>query len=143
MSDPITSISPASSVAGAEPMLEARFRALAGNAKPTAEELKKVARDFEGVFLEKLLQEMQNTIPDSGMFSGAGMKQIKSMFWSFLADQVAQNGGIGLAQSLYRDLCVSAGVDPAGAAGNSTPRRQVAKFIEAASETNSPTELKP
>jgi len=135
MSDPITGISPIS-VAGAEPLLQARFRSLEGKAKPTAEQLKKVAQDFEGVLLEKLLQEMQKTIPDSGMFSSAGMKQIQSMFWSFLSEQVAQNGGIGLARSLYRDLCQSTGVNPAGAVKTLSPSQShVAKYLDAAEPT--------
>jgi Rod binding domain-containing protein len=142
MSDPITSISPISA-AGAEPLLLARFRSLEGPAKPTPEQLKKVAQDFEGILLEKLLQEMQNTIPDSGMFSSAGMKQIQSMFWSFLSEQVTQNGGIGLAQNLYRDLCRSAGVDPAGAVKDVSPSRShLTKYLDAAAEPTARMELK-
>jgi flagellar protein FlgJ len=130
-------------MAKAEPLLQARFHSLQGPNKPTSEQLKQVAQDFEGVLLEKLMQEMQNTIPDSGMFSGPGMKQIQGMFWSFLSEQVAQNGGIGLADSLYRDLCLSAGVDPeAGAKHVAPPRQTVTKYLDTMSEPTARMELK-
>lgn len=142
MSDSITGISSMPAAANTEPLLQARFRALDGSAKTTPEQLKKVARDFEGVLIEKLMQEMQNTIPESELFSSAGMKQIQSMFWSFLSDQVAQNGGIGLAQNLYRDLCRSVGVNPEEATAGAAARNQVAKFVQTAVETTPQTELK-
>lgn len=135
MSDPIPAISDTTSVTGFEPLLTARFGSLQGTTRPTAAQLKKVAQDFEGVLLEKLMQEMQNTVPDAGMFNSAGRKQIQGMFWSFLSQKVAEGGGIGLARSLYRDLCLSAGVDPAGTTDATPPsRKHAAKFMDTATE---------
>jgi len=90
------------------------------------------------------MQEMQKTGPESELFSGAGMEQIQSMFWSFLSEEVSRNGGIGLAQSLYRDLCRSAGVNPdqAAAAGTAATRTRGAKFVQTASETTPQAERK-
>ncbi len=125
-------------------MLQARFHALKSTDQATPEQLKNVAQDFEGVLIEKLMQEMQKTVPESELFSGAGMEQIQSMFWSFLSEEVSRNGGIGLAQSLYRDLCRSAGVNPdqAAAAGTAATRTRVAKFVQTASETTPQAERK-
>ncbi len=143
MSDSITSISTVPATIGADPMLQARFRALKSTDNATPEQLKKVAQDFEGVLIEKLMQEMKKTIPESEMFSGAGMEQIQDMFWSFLSEEVSQNGGIGLAQGLYRDLCRSAGVNPNEAAAVTPATRSlVGKFVQTETETNPRMERK-
>jgi len=81
----------------------------ASRAKPVAkgDDVKKVeelARDFEGVLLNKLMDEMQKTIPDSGLLSSPATKQMKGMFWMFLSQSLADNGGIGLAKQLTQDF---------------------------------------
>lgn len=58
------------------------------------------AKDFESVLLNQLMQEMSRTIPESGLVNSGTSKQIQSMFWSFLAEEVADNGGMGL----WRDI---------------------------------------
>ena len=66
--------------------------------------VEKLAKDFEGVLLNKLMDEMQKTIPDSGLLSSPATKQMKGMFWMFLSQSLADNGGIGLAKQLTRDF---------------------------------------
>lgn len=88
--------------------------------KPTAEagklaeakKLKELANDFESVMVHKLMQEMQNSIPESGLFNDSATKQYQSMFWMFLSKQVSGQGGIGLADQLYKDFCKHADIDP-------------------------------
>ena len=63
-------------------------------------DMEQAAKDFESVLLHQLMQEMSRTIPDSELTSSGVSKQIKSIFWSFLAEGVADNGGIGL----WRDI---------------------------------------
>ena len=69
-------------------------------ATQTAAQTEKAAKDFEAVLLTKVLQEMDKTIPKSGLFDSQSMTQVQSMFWSFLAEEVADNGGMGL----WRDI---------------------------------------
>ncbi len=81
----------------------------ASRAKPVAKgddvkKVEKLARDFEGVLLNKLMDEMQKTIPDSGLLSSPATKQMKGMFWMFLSQSLADNGGIGLAKQLTQDF---------------------------------------
>ena len=64
------------------------------------EDMVQAAKDFESVLLNQLMQEMSRTIPESGLVNSGPSKQIQSMFWSFLAEEVADNGGIGL----WRDI---------------------------------------
>ena len=100
MSDFATSFNPATLPLGPA---NARIQQLL-DASPvgveTPEDMSKAARDFESVLLNQLMQEMSRTIPESGLVNSGTSKQIQSMFWSFLAEEVADNGGMGL----WRDI---------------------------------------
>lgn len=65
---------------------------------------KKAARDFESVFIAKLLDEMKNTIGDWGLEKDAASKQVEGIFWLYLAREVAENGGLGMAKDIYSFL---------------------------------------
>ena len=70
----------------------------------SAAETEKAAKDFESVLLSKVLQEMDKTIPRSGLLEGGSMEQVRSMFWSFLARDMADKGGFGLWKQLQKDM---------------------------------------
>ena len=76
------------------------------------EKLKKVARDFESVFIHELLKRMEDTIPESEM-EDQSSKQIKGMYWSYMAEAVADRGGFGLWKNIY-DAMVTTGSGAAG-----------------------------
>ena len=78
-----------------------------------AARLKKVANDFESVFLHKLMEEMQKTVPESGLLEDTGSEQVRSMFWFNLAQDISQRGGLGLGQELYRQMQSSQAQAPA------------------------------
>ena len=65
---------------------------------------KQVARDFESVFIAKLLDEMKNTIGEWGLEKDAASRQFEGIFWLYLARDVADNGGLGMAKDIYRFL---------------------------------------
>ena len=65
---------------------------------------KQVAKDFESVFIAKLLDEMKNTIGDWGFEEDAASKQTEGIFWLYLARDLADNGGLGMAKDIYRFL---------------------------------------
>lgn len=67
-----------------------------------ADGMVEAARDFESVLLQKLMEAMSRTIPESGLVNSGTSKQIQSMFWSFLAEEVADNGGLGLWRDIQR-----------------------------------------
>jgi len=67
------------------------------------EQRRKVARDFEGVLIHQILDNMSNTIPESED-EDSSTEHIKGMFWSFLADAVAENGGFGLWRQIYESM---------------------------------------
>ena len=70
----------------------------------TAAQTEKAAKDFESILLSKVLEEMDKTIPRSGLLEGGSMKQVRSMFWSFLARDMADKGGFGLWKQLQQDM---------------------------------------
>lgn len=65
---------------------------------------KKAARDFESILLNKVMEEMQNTVPDSGLLDGAMTKQVQGMFWFYLSQDVASKGGAGMWKQLYQQM---------------------------------------
>ena len=70
---------------------------------------KQVAKDFESVFISKLLDEMKNTIGDWGFERDGASQQIHGIFWLYLARDVANKGGFGLWKDIYNLLTSSEG----------------------------------
>jgi Rod binding domain-containing protein len=67
-------------------------------------EKKRFAKDFESVFINKLLDEMKNTIGDWGFEKDGVSKQVEGIFWLYLARDIADNGGFGMWKNIYRFL---------------------------------------
>jgi Rod binding domain-containing protein len=65
---------------------------------------KQVARDFESILLNKLLDEMKNTIGGWGFDEDGPCQQIQGIFWLYLARDMANNGGFGLWKDIYQFL---------------------------------------
>ncbi|MFQ6034911.1 MAG: hypothetical protein ACE5NM_03560 [Sedimentisphaerales bacterium] len=63
-----------------------------------------VAKDFESVLLNKLLDEMKNTIGDWGFEKDGVSKQVQGIFWLYLAQDIANKGGFGLWKEIYKFL---------------------------------------
>lgn len=63
--------------------------------------LRKVAQDFEAIFMGQLVQVMGKTLPEGSMASG-GMANM--MFDQVMGEALSAGGGIGLADIIYRDL---------------------------------------
>ena len=75
--------------------------------------LKKACKDFEGLLLNQMLEVMRKSVPKDGIFSGGYAEKVfQSMQDEKLTEQLAQSGGLGLADELYAQLSrqVSAGV---------------------------------
>lgn len=65
---------------------------------------RKVAKDFESVFLHKLMEEMSRTVSQDGLFGGADTEQIQGLFWLELSKEMANKGGLGLWRQLERQI---------------------------------------
>jgi len=73
--------------------------------KPDAEarmqKLTKVAKQFEGVLLSTLLQEVQKgTLDPSEAGLGAGSDTLRSLGTEAVAEAIAQKGGLGIARMI-------------------------------------------
>jgi len=64
--------------------------------------LQRAAKEFESILLQKVMEEMRGTVIDSGLLEDSTSKQFEGMFWDFLAQNVAEQGGLGLWKELYQ-----------------------------------------
>jgi Rod binding domain-containing protein len=83
------------------------------------EEKEQIAKDFESVLLQKLFDEVKNTIGDWGFEKDAVSEQVQGMFWLYLARHIADNGGFGMWKDIYQFLTTS---DQTNTAGDSLDR---------------------
>ncbi len=91
---PATSAENASALAGAPRLSPTR---------PAGDDaaLRQAAKDFESVLLEKMLSSMGETVLHSGLLDSPATKQTEGMFWSYLARDLADKGGLGLWRDIY------------------------------------------
>ena len=66
------------------------------------EKKKQIAKDFESVLLSKIFDEMKNTVVDWDSEEDGASEQIQGIFWLHLARDVADNGGLGLWEDIYK-----------------------------------------
>ena len=65
----------------------------------------KAAKDFEGLLIYKLLDEVKKTIPESGLLGGgAQTRQMQDIFWHYLSDELANQGGFGMWKQIYGQI---------------------------------------
>jgi len=80
------------------------------------ERKKQIAKDFESVLLNKMLDQMKNTIGNWGFEKDGPSEQVQGIFWMYLARDMANNGGIGLWKDIHQFLTDT---DKTNAAGKS------------------------
>src|SRR5687767_9456760 len=74
---------------------------------PVAEnpKAKDVAKQFEGIFLMQVLETMSSGLDTDPLFGGgAGDKIYRSMFNEQTANAISRQGGIGVADAVYRSM---------------------------------------
>jgi peptidoglycan hydrolase FlgJ len=68
-------------------------------------ELKKVAQDFEAIFMRMLFKQMRSTVEKSGLLGNSPtMEFFENMKDEQMADQLAGAGGIGVGKIIYDKL---------------------------------------
>ena len=75
-------------------------------AQPVADEKKeKFAKDFESVFINKLLDEMKNTIGSLDEEEDDGTsEQMNGIFYMQLGNDIAEKGGFGMWKDIKKSL---------------------------------------
>jgi peptidoglycan hydrolase FlgJ len=67
--------------------------------------LDKACRDFESLFVNYMLQQMRQTVPQDGMFGGGQAEKLyTSMMDQEVAKEISRQRGIGLAPMMYRQM---------------------------------------
>jgi Rod binding domain-containing protein len=78
------------------------------------EKKKQIAKDFESILINKMLDEMKNTIGSWGFEKDGPSEQVQGIFWLYLARDIGNNGGIGLWKDIYQFLSNAEKVNTAG-----------------------------
>ena len=67
-------------------------------------DIEKVSRDFESIFLNKLLSSMRKTVPESGLLDSFATDMFQSMMDEEMSKEMAKNKGMGMGEMIYNDL---------------------------------------
>ncbi len=68
-------------------------------------EIREIATDFESLFVRQLLKEMRKTIPKDGFLDYSNATEMyMEMGDDALADEVAKQGGLGIADLVFEQL---------------------------------------
>ncbi len=84
-----------------------RLQALSSQSSPSAEnpELRRVANEFEAMFINQMLQHMTAGIKlDSPFSGGPGEEMFRSLLNQEYATGMAKRGGFGIAEKVYRQM---------------------------------------
>ena len=79
--------------------------------RPDDAALARAARDLEASFLALMLREAGVGAPRATFGGGAGEEQFASFLTQAYAERMAERGGIGLAEVIFRTLQERANVD--------------------------------
>lgn len=86
-------------------LMQTRPAANLGKSQGTPEQMRKVAEDFEAVFLSQMLQPMFKDMKTEDSFGGG---QSEEMWRTMQVDEygkaIAKSGGIGLADAVYAQM---------------------------------------
>ncbi|MHC5083164.1 MAG: rod-binding protein [Planctomycetota bacterium] len=77
-----------------------------------AGKLKEVAKQFEGIFINEILKQMQETIKNSSFDpDDSANEQVHSMYCTFLGESIAEKGGFGVWEQIYKQMAEMRGLD--------------------------------
>lgn len=68
------------------------------------EKLRRVAEDLESAFLAEMLRHAGAGTARETMGGGIGEEQMSSFLTDLHAQEIARNGGLGLAETIFRSL---------------------------------------
>ncbi|MDE5832653.1 MAG: rod-binding protein [Desulfovibrio sp.] len=85
-----------------------------------AKKLREACEGFESIFIQKMWQEMRNSVPKGGLLQGREERFWQDMYDQELAKSMTKAGGIGLADMMYEQLSANLGDASKTAAGRGT-----------------------
>ncbi len=78
---------------------------------PEGEGAKAAAKQFESIFVQMMLKEMRDTLPEGGLFDDKSLRFYQDMMDKELSQTLVAGGGIGLADVIERQLTFSPEAD--------------------------------
>jgi flagellar protein FlgJ len=76
-----------------------------GHPKIDEEKLKKACIDFESLFINRMLESMRKTVPESEFLGKGPEKEVfQSLFDEELSRSLARGGGMGLGNMMYEQM---------------------------------------
>ena len=103
----LVAIDPAAAAANVLATAQVQANPLANGATParTAEQAREVGEDFESFFLAQMVAHMFEGIGNDPLFGGGhGEAVYRSMMVQEYGTALAKNGGIGIAESVTREM---------------------------------------
>lgn len=95
--------------------------------------LRPVARQVEGMFVQMMLKSMRETLPKDGMFSSDQTRLYTSMYDQQIAQQMTAGKGLGLAEEMVKQLSAQQSPDEnAGQVPMKFDRQTVTSYQNAA-----------
>ncbi len=75
-----------------------------GAREQSPEAIKKVAQQFEALFVQMMLKSMRDTVPENELFGSQAEQTYQEMYDKQLSKQISTGRGIGLAETIERQL---------------------------------------
>jgi len=75
-----------------------------GAREQSPEAIKKVAKEFEALFVKMMLKSMRDTVPENELFGSKSEKMYQDMYDKQLSTEISNGKGIGLAKVIERQL---------------------------------------
>ena len=79
-------------------------RAEAATAQKSGSDLESVAKDFESLMIQKMMESMRKTVNKSDLFESFSSDMYESMLDEELAKEIAKGPGIGLKEMMLKEL---------------------------------------
>ncbi len=80
--------------------------------KDPAGNIRSVARQVEGMFVQMMLKSMREALPKDGIFSSDSTRLYTSMYDQQIAQQMTAGKGLGLADVIVKQMAAAQGVPP-------------------------------
>ncbi len=78
--------------------------------KDPAANIRPVARQVEGMFVQMMLKSMRETLPKDGMFSSDSTRLYTSMYDQQIAQQMTTGKGLGTADMIVKQTAAAQGL---------------------------------
>lgn len=100
----------------------ARVKRAAASKDADDPKLREACADFEAILVNRMLEAMRRTLRHDGLLDGGTGREIyDSLYYQEIATRVSRAGGLGIGESLYRQMAEHARAVESPAQGPENP----------------------